>query len=100
MKLRRVDIGEAVGRFLDRTGLAEVTRKALTVLRLFLSGIRHVRCNVHQSGNRRIRSRFRNYGSPITMTDQNARSILLSEDALRGSHILIKGRLGLLHDAD
>jgi hypothetical protein len=32
--------------------------------------------------------------------DKNARSILLSKDALCGSHIFFKGRLRLLDDAD
>jgi hypothetical protein len=31
--------------------------------------------------------------------DQNARSTLLSKDALRGGHIFFKGRLRLLDDA-
>jgi len=34
------------------------------------------------------------------MSDENARSILLVDDTLRGSHIFFKGRLGLLDDAD
>ena len=34
------------------------------------------------------------------MSDKNARSILLSKDALRGSHIFFKGRLRFLDDAD
>ena len=34
------------------------------------------------------------------MSDQNARSILLSDDALRRSDIFFKGRLRLLDDAD
>lgn len=56
--------------------------------------------DIHQSGNRWIRSGFSNYGSPITVSDKNARPVLLSEDSLRGSHILFKGRLRLLNDAD
>jgi hypothetical protein len=39
-------------------------------------------------------------GSPITVTDKNARSILLSQDSLRGSDIFLKGCLRLLDDAD
>jgi hypothetical protein len=34
------------------------------------------------------------------MSDKNAWSILLCEDALGGSHILFKGRLRFLDDAD
>ena len=34
------------------------------------------------------------------MSDKNTRSILLSKDALRGSHIFFKGRLRFLDDAD
>jgi hypothetical protein len=44
--------------------LAEVSREALFVVRFVLSSVWHVRCNVHQSGNRWIRARFRNYSSP------------------------------------
>ena len=55
---------------------------------------------IHQAGNRWIRARCRNYGSPLAVSDKNARPILLSEDALRGSHILFKRRLRLLDDAD
>jgi hypothetical protein len=34
------------------------------------------------------------------VSDKNALAILLSKDALRGSHIFFKGRLRLLDDAD
>ena len=34
------------------------------------------------------------------MSDKNARSILLSKDALRRSHIFFEGSLRLLNDAD
>jgi hypothetical protein len=34
------------------------------------------------------------------MSDKNARPILLSKDAPRGSHIILKGRLWLLDNAD
>ena len=34
------------------------------------------------------------------MSNKNARSILLSQEALRGSHIFFKGRFRLLDDAD
>jgi hypothetical protein len=34
------------------------------------------------------------------MSDKNAWSILLREDALGGSHVLFEGRLRLLDDAD
>jgi hypothetical protein len=44
--------------------------------------------------------RFGNNGSPIAVSDKNTRSILLSKDALGGSHIILKGRLRLLNDAD
>src|SRR4029077_7933203 len=83
-----------------RTRLAEVTWEALSVVSLILSSVWHVGRDVHQTGDRRIRPRFGNYGSPIAMSDKNARSILLSKDALRGSYIFFKGRLRLLDDAD
>jgi len=43
---------------------------------------------------------FGNYGSPIAMTDKNARSVLLSEDALGGSDIFFKRSFRFLDDAD
>jgi hypothetical protein len=83
-----------------RSRFAEVTWEALSVVSLILSGIWHMGRDIHQSGNRWIRPGFSNYASPITVTDKNARSILLSEDSLRDSHIVFKGRLRLLDDAD
>jgi hypothetical protein len=44
--------------------------------------------------------RFSNYGATITMSDKNARSILLIKDALRSDDVFFKGRLRLLNDAD
>ena len=100
MKLRGIEVSETVCRLLYRARLAEVARKALSVVCLFLASVRHVGRDVHQANNRWIGPRFRNYGSPIAVRDKNARSILQSEDALRGSHIFFKGRLRLLDDAD
>ena len=100
MKLRGVKVSETVRRLLYRIRLAEVTWEALSVVSLILSSIWHVGRDVHQTGNRWIRPRFGNYGSPIAVSDKNARSILLSKDALRGGHIIFKGRLRLLDDAD
>src|ERR1700688_3760184 len=99
MKFCGVQIRETVGRLLYCTRLAEVAREALSIVSLILSSVWHVRRDVHQSGNGRIGSRFRNYGSPIAMRNKNARSILQSEDALGGGHILFKGRFRLLDDA-
>ncbi len=100
MKLRRVKVSEAVCCLLYRVRLAEVAGEALSVVSLILSRIRHVGCDVHQTGNRWVRPRFGNYGSPIAVSDKNARSILLSKDALRSGDILLEGRLRLLNDAD
>jgi hypothetical protein len=69
MKLRGVEVSETVCRLLHRTRLAEVTREALSVVGLVLSSVWHVRRDVHQTGNRWIRARFRNYGSPIAVSD-------------------------------
>jgi hypothetical protein len=99
-KLRGIEVSQTVCRFLYRSGLAEVAWKALSVVSLVLSGMWHVSRNVHQSGNRSIRPDFRNYGSPVAMTDKNARSVLLSNNALGGSHVFTKGRLRLLDHAD
>jgi hypothetical protein len=100
MKLSGVQVRETVSGLLYCAGLAEVTGKALSVVCLILSGVWHVSSDVHQSGHRRIRSRFSNYGSAIAVSDQNAESILKSEGALRGGHIFFKGCLRLLDDAD
>src|SRR4029077_11193115 len=96
MKLRRVDIRETVGRFLYGARLSEVARKALSVLRLFLAGIRHMGRDIYQANNRWICARFRNYGSSIAVSDQNTRPILQGENALCRHHIFLKGRLRLL----
>src|SRR5713101_7419465 len=100
VKLRGVEVGETVCRLLYRSRLAEVTWEALSVVSLILSRVWHVSRDVHQAGNRWIRARFGNYGSPVAVRDKNARPILLSEDALRGRHVFFKGRLRLLGDAD
>jgi hypothetical protein len=72
VELRRVEVRETVGRFLDRGGLAEVARKPLSVLRLSLPHP-HVSGDVHQSYNRRIRSGLGDYRPTIAMSDKNAR---------------------------
>src|ERR1700675_4128430 len=100
MKLRGVEVWETGCRLLYRTRLAEVAWEALSVVSLILSSIWHVGRVVHQTDNRWIRPGFRNYGSPIAVSDKNARSILLSKDALRGSYIFFKGGLRFLDDAD
>src|SRR4029077_660047 len=100
MKLRRVEVSETVCCLLYRSRLAEIDWEALPVLSLILSSIWHVGRDVHQTGNRWMCPRFSNYGATITMSDKNARSVLLIKDALRGSHIFFKGRLRLLNDAD
>jgi hypothetical protein len=76
MKLRGIEVSKTVCCLLYRTRLAEVTREALSVASLTLSSIWHVGRDVHQSGNPWMRPGFSNYGSPIAMSDKNARSIL------------------------
>src|SRR6266567_8133382 len=100
MKLRGVEVGEAVWRLLYRSRFAEVAWEALSVVRLILASIWHVGSDVHRSGNRWIRPGFGNDCSSIAVTDQNARSVLLSKGPLRSIHIFFKGRLRLLDDAD
>src|SRR6266478_7643021 len=100
MKLRWVEVSETVCCLLYRTRLAEVTWEALSVVRLVLSSVWHVSRDVHQTRNRWICPRFRNYGSPVAVSNQNARPVLLSKDALGGSHVVSKRRFGLLDDAD
>jgi hypothetical protein len=100
MKPRRVEVSETVCRLLYRTRLAEVTGKALSVVSLILPGVWHVGCDVHQTGYRWIRPGFGNDGSPIAVSNKNARSILLGKDSFRRSHIFFKRRLRLLDDAD
>src|ERR1700689_3530045 len=100
MKLGRVDIGEAVRRFLYGARFGEVAREALSVVRLVLSSVWHVRRDVHQTNNRRVGPGFGKYGSPVAMSDKNARTILQSEDAFGGGNVVFKGRLRFLDDAD
>src|SRR2546430_9216126 len=100
MKLPGVEVSEAVSCFLYCIGFAEVTWKSFSVVRLIFSGIRHVGRDVDKTGNRWIRSGFGNYGSAIAVTDQNALTILLSEDALRRGYVFLKGSFRLLNNAD
>src|SRR6267142_4739247 len=100
MKLRVVEVRETVCGLLDRARLAEVAWEALSIIRLVLSSIGHVGSDVHQSGDRRICARFRDYGSPVAVRDKNARSVLKSEGAFGGSHIVFKRSFRFLDDAD
>src|SRR6266481_7623862 len=100
MKLRRVEVSETVRRLLYRTRLAEVTWETFSVVSLILARIRHVGRDVDQTGNRWIGPGFSNYRSPVAVSDKNAWSALLGENALRCGHIVFKGGLRLLHDAD
>ena len=100
MKLRGIEVSETVCRLLYRSRLAEVTWESLSIVSLILSGIWHVGRDIDQTDNRWIRPRFGNYRSAIAMSDENARSILLSNNALGRSDIFFKGRLRLLDDAD
>jgi hypothetical protein len=59
-----------------------------------------MRCDLHQSGNRWIRARFRNNGSAIAVCDKDARSVLQCENTPHCGHIILEGRLRLLDDAD
>src|SRR5436190_20380286 len=99
MELRGVEVSETVCRLLDRGRLAQVTGEALPVVGLILSGVRHVGRDVHQTGHRWIRPRFGDYSSPVTMGNEDARTILSSKDARRGSDVFFKRRLRLLNDA-
>jgi hypothetical protein len=100
MKLCRVKVSETVPRFLYRSGLAEVTGEALSIVRLILSSIWHMGRDKDQANDGWIRPGFGNYGSAIAVTDKNARSLLLSEDALGRGHIVFEGRLRFLNDTD
>src|ERR1700722_2284139 len=95
-----IEVRETIRRLLDRPRLAEVTWEALAVVRFVLPSIWHVRCNVNQSGNRWVRARFGNDGSPIAVCDKDARSVLQCEDPLHCGHVSLEGRLRLLDDAD
>ena len=64
MELRGIKVSETVCRLLYRTRLAEITRKALSVVSLILASVRHMGCNVDQSNNQRIRPGFSNHRPP------------------------------------
>src|ERR1700683_176623 len=100
MKLSGIDISEAVRCLLERTRLAQVTREAFSVFGLFLSSVRHVSGDVHQTDDGRVRAGFRDYGSAVAVSYKNAWAVLLSNDTLRSRHVFLKGRLRLLDDAD
>jgi len=70
LKMRGIEVGEAVGGLLYRARLAEVTWEALAVVSFVLSGIGHVCRNVHQTGNGWIGAGFRDYSSAIAMPDK------------------------------
>src|SRR5258706_3290085 len=100
MKLRGVQVGEAVSRLLYSSRLAEVAWKKLSGVSLVLSGIRHVCGDVHQTRDRWIRPRFGNYRPSVAVSDKNAGSILLGKDALRCGDIILERGLRLLNDGD
>src|SRR6266403_5569485 len=100
MKLGGIKISEPVSSLLYRGRLAEVTWESFSIVSLILPRIRHMGRDVDQTDNRWIRPGFGNYGSAITVSDENALAILLSKYALCGSYIFFKGRLRLLDDAD
>src|SRR5438270_7700430 len=100
MKLRGIEVSKSVRCLLYRVGFAEVAWKALSVAGLIFSRIWHVGRDVYQPGNRWVHPGFSNYCSPITVSNQNAWSILQSEDALRRRHVFFERCLRLLDDAD
>src|SRR4029077_8975481 len=100
MKLREIEVRETVSGLLYCAGFTEVTGKALTVICFILSSVWHVSRDIHQSHNGGICAGFSNYGATIAVSHQNARSILKSESALGGGHIIFEGCLRLLDDAD
>src|SRR6266496_4653453 len=98
MKLRGVEVSETVCRLLYRGRLAEVTWETFSVVSLIFSSVWHVGRDVDQSGNRWIRPGFGDDGTAITVSHQNAGSILLSQDALCGCDIFFKRGFRLLDD--
>jgi hypothetical protein len=56
--------------------------------------------DVNQCHNFGIVRSFGDYRSAIAVSYYNARSVLLSDHALRRSHVFFEGRLWLLNDAD
>src|SRR6476659_4958775 len=98
MKLRGIQVSEAVRRLLYRSRPAEVTWEALSIVGLILPRIGHVGCDVYQTNNRWIRSRFGDDGAAITVSHKNAGSVLQSEDATGRRHIFFERCLRLLDD--
>ena len=70
-----ISIGDERGQanLLYCTRLAEVSREVLSATRSVLAYVLHVCWNVHQSHNRWIRARYRNYDSPIAVRDKDGR---------------------------
>ena len=100
MKLRGVDVCEAVCCFLNRAGLGEVAWETLSVCGLVFSGVGHVRGDVHQAGHGWVVPGFGDYGASITVSDEDARAVLQSEDALGGGDVVFEGRLRFLDHGD
>src|SRR6267378_3329651 len=100
MKLRGVEVSETVCRLLYRVRFAEIARESFSVVSLIFASVWHVSRDVDQTGNRWIRPGFGNDRSAIAVSDQNAGSILLSQDALCGRDIFFERCLRFLNDAD
>src|SRR6266478_1511462 len=100
VKLCGIEVSETVCRLLYRSRLAEIAREAFPVVSFIFAGIWHVRRDVNQCHDLRVVRGFGDYRSTITVSDNNARSVLLSDHALRRSDIFFEGRLWLLNDAD
>ena len=89
MKLRGIEVSKTVRRLFYRIGFAEIAWKALSVLSLTLSCIWHVGRDVNRSHNLRIVRGFGDYGPTIAVSDNNARSVLLSDHALRRNYVFL-----------
>jgi hypothetical protein len=99
-KLHWVEVSEAVRRLPYRIRFADVAREALPIVSFALSRIWHVGGDVNQANNRRVCSCLGNHGAPVAVRYKNARSILLSKDALGGRDIFLERSLRFLDNAD
>src|ERR1700677_3765480 len=96
MKLRRVNISETISRLLDRARFAKVAGKTLSIVTFILSSIRHVGGDIHQTGDRWIRSCLGDDRPAIAVTHENARPVLQSQDSLHRRDIVLERCFGLL----
>lgn len=100
VELRGIDVGEAVGSFLDGAGFGEIAGEALAVGGFGFAGVWHVRGDVDESDHRRVDAGFSDYGAAIAVGDEDGGSVLEVQDALGRGDVIFEGGFGFLDHGD